>query len=210
MELLLEKMTEETGILLPFNEVPTYELAEGKIKTKGKMKPKGFKLNPSNVEKLDALKMSTTPLNPEILQAVMNKMMGHMPEEKNDYDLVPYIDADGREIVIPRSTRDELEKQKKAGELDAYWTTNKGEKLKISDMKTLHLFNSLRLVYNKLVPPNYRIDVKDASNFNATFPSEEGKYILQVMFYQIGKRENLTDEQFDKLQAMASVVRDIL
>jgi len=96
-------------------------------------------------------------------------------------------------------------------EENGWWQPATGKKIKISEMKTSHLFNSLRWVFNSLVPANLRID-GNAAIFKIPTDQyfEKGKRILKIMFFQIGKRDNLTDEQFKKLKQMAITVREML
>lgn len=212
-----------------FSDVPTYEYESGKIKEKGKkpvtQAPQIIYSNDKYIlnwdggttelskDQVEQIQIAMThKTEKDTINSIFKKMFG-VPQE-NDQDLVHIIDADGDEILVPRHIADKMKQEREAKSrkqgLDAYWKSSKGEKMMISDMKTSHLFNSLRLVFNQLVPSQFRIDVKDAKNFTATFQKDEGRLILKAMFHQIGLRDNLTDAQFDKLQIMANVVRKLL
>src|SRR5205814_2242357 len=41
---------------------------------------------------------------------------------------------------------------------DFIWRTHKGEQLKLQDMLTAHLYNSLQMVFNHVVPKKYKLE----------------------------------------------------
>lgn len=73
-------------------------------------------------------------------------------------------------------------------------------------MKTKHLFHTIEYIYNRCVPLQYRTQI--TKNTGLTIDSRlEVKHTLKCMFYQIGLRDDLTEEQLDKLTLMAKNVR---
>lgn len=169
---------------------PTYELQE----------------DGQSIKKKEKVKIS---YNSEKHEYTANFGLKNVVISKENVFSFKSYDEDGQAILFKEIWNKKI-KEEKEKELDAWWVTADGKKLKVSDMQTSHLFNSLRLVYNKLVEPKHRIDVKDAKNFTATFPNEDSKHILKAMFYQIGLRENITESQLTKLVFMAEVVRRTL
>lgn len=92
----------------------------------------------------------------------------------------------------------------KFSEQDVVWNSIEN-KQKASEIPTKHLFYCIRLCYNKTCPREYRVDYEGS---DLTFDSRpEVRHTLKCMFYQIGLRDDLTEEQLDKLTLMAKNVR---
>lgn len=92
---------------------------------------------------------------------------------------------------------------------DMWWTPKGRPAIKASQMATSHLFYALRQVYNKCVVQADRLDVaEDHELFNAPArPDNTNKQVLKILFNLIGKREDLTEKQLEKLAFMAHNVR---
>lgn len=89
---------------------------------------------------------------------------------------------------------------------DMWWHPKGGKKVLASQMSTSHLFFSLRLLFNKIVPEEFRIDVKGNAQANVQGDLQI-KHAIKVLFHQLAKRDDLTDEQFVKMRYMASILR---
>lgn len=87
------------------------------------------------------------------------------------------------------------------------WQARGSEEICITEMSTRHLFFTLRLVYNNLIPLSaLQLDF-DARRV-LRFPSAtEGKRVLAGMFEEIGTRDNLTESQLNDLTFMAKNTR---
>lgn len=92
---------------------------------------------------------------------------------------------------------------------EVIWKAEGGSPVPISMLKTRHLFFALRLVYNNLIPIHSELnyDNKRVLKFRST---EDGKRVLAGMFEEIGKRDNLTDDQLKHLSFMAAATRKYL
>jgi hypothetical protein len=95
-------------------------------------------------------------------------------------------------------------------EKDMHWHPKDGRKLLASQMETRHLFFSLRQLFNKVVPPKFRIDAGGGSDVKVSVADNETKHAIKILFYQIGKRDNISEDHLQKLKYMAKIVREHL
>lgn len=97
----------------------------------------------------------------------------------------------------------------KFSEKDVIWNTKEKGKQKASEIPTKYLFFCIRMCYNTQVKSELRIDFGPPKNEqkNLWQASPAIKHTLKCMFYQIGLRDDLTEEQFEKLTLMAKNVR---
>ena len=92
-------------------------------------------------------------------------------------------------------------------ETDMWWHPKGKPKVLASEMETRHLFFALRMLYNQAVPLKYRIGTDDKDKRKVTVRNHDNLHAIKVLFYQIGLRDNITDEQFENLKYMAKVLR---
>ena len=83
-----------------------------------------------------------------------------------------------------RNTRTEQVRSKE----DMHWQPKNGAKMLVSQMETRHLFYSLRMIYNRTVPPEFRIDADADIMRKVSVDGDENRAALQIMFFQIGKQ----------------------
>lgn len=100
----------------------------------------------------------------------------------------------------------DLYKEGKYSEHDVIWNTKEEGASKASTISTRHLFYIVRMCYNRLVNKSLRIDDTEIKLLKP-YTGADGRHVLKCMFYQIGLRDDLTEEQLDKLTLMAKNVR---
>lgn len=92
-------------------------------------------------------------------------------------------------------------------EMDMWWHTKDGKKMKVSEMETRHMFFALRMHFNRHVPKVYQIELHDAQKFDPRPITSSDRQAFQIFFHQIQKRDNITEEQLSALSEMARVLR---
>lgn len=95
-------------------------------------------------------------------------------------------------------------------EKDMYWFPKEGGRLLASQMETRHLFFALRYLFNKAVPQGYRIDVETTQAKSVSVRDGECLHAIKILFYQIGLRDNISEDHLVKLTYMARVCREHL
>lgn len=89
-------------------------------------------------------------------------------------------------------------------EKDVWWHPKGSPRILASQMLTKHLFSSVEYIYNRCMPLSYRTKLAGDLTVDTRL---EMKHIFKCMFYQIGLRDDLTEEQLEKLTIMAKNVR---
>ncbi len=99
---------------------------------------------------------------------------------------------------------------------DMWWKTAKGEKMLASQMETRHLFYSIRLLHDKMVPIKYRIKPPSPTQ-RVTVESGADKIAFKVLLNIITKRlanpacdNEFTDEMLEDLDKMVKNAKELL
>lgn len=86
------------------------------------------------------------------------------------------------------------------------WITQKGDRLKLSEMNTIHIFYALRMIWNHSVPAMYKLE---GGRYNLNSQKWTNEYRRNAVFHlsqELIKRNNLPEdlqEQFDLMKNMA-------
>lgn len=91
---------------------------------------------------------------------------------------------------------------------DMLWTTSTGEKMMASTMSTSHLFNALRLMFNRVVPPEYQLECPSKSR--VCVDNNDNRRALKILFKLVtadSRVTEMTDEMDECLLHMAIVFR---
>jgi hypothetical protein len=143
--------------------------------------------NPSNFFTADTMQQMLDHMNESHINKIFSKLL-----KGNEAEAKPLM-----EVVIDPKT-------------DMHWHPKGKEKMLASQMETRHLFFSLRLLFNKAVPSEFRIDVDESQGMTVQVKDNETLHAIKVLFHQIGKRDNISDDHLEKLKYMARICRQHL
>lgn len=89
------------------------------------------------------------------------------------------------------------------------WRTQDGEELRPAEMRTTHLFYTVRMVFNHTAPACYRIPLCKLYAFN--MPPDYLRAAILAIVLELKKRpaSDLAPWQWDQLVHIATVCRDL-
>lgn len=91
---------------------------------------------------------------------------------------------------------------------DMRWVTQEGEVMKFSEMRTSHLFFSIRMIYNHSVPYGYQVSHSKQYDMSQ-FPPDRRREALTYLITELSKRKDLDEWMVRQIQTMRDNIAKI-
>ncbi len=91
---------------------------------------------------------------------------------------------------------------------DFVWRNRDGQLFAVKDMKTKHLFHTLRLIWNHLAPVTMKIHPFSNYKYPSYYTDDYLAKAVRVMFHELSNRE-INDYQMNQLQRIAERAVDL-
>jgi hypothetical protein len=87
------------------------------------------------------------------------------------------------------------------------WTTMDCQTLKLQEMATPHLFNCIKMMWNNLVPAQYRVGHFTEYKTIPKMPRKTRAYAIANLFYELMNRNDRTPGMNEALERMYSYMQ---
>jgi hypothetical protein len=84
-----------------------------------------------------------------------------------------------------------------------YWVTAEGEKLELHEMKTWHIFNALRMIWNHTVPYQYRLIPYKPYTGIDRWPKQSRRRHVRNLYTELCNRDDITKRMQKELETIA-------